>query len=387
MRPYDKTKTITIIVPVKYPVGGIRTYMKYVYSKFDRNRYKFIIASQDYKRLKIIKEDLEGQHIEIKSSNFKNETLSLAVTVFKTILNNKEINLVHSQGYTAGIITCLINIIFRKPHIITLHHVFRAGQFSDTFWEKFPKIKRFIIELILKRANRIQPVSFDAKNNLISNFPGLKKIDKKIVAIQNGIDVENFINDDSSELEKKLPQNKFLIAFMGRFMPEKGFQYIIDVAEILSKKGNDKDFKIVVIGGFGGFIREYKKEISKRKLDDFFTFLGFTKNVHQLLKMVHLVLIPSLGEACPLVPMESLVSGTPVIAFACIGLREVLEETPGILVPVRDVETMVNEIIRVKKDYQNVKYIFKNFVPKAKKRYDSSITANKLQKLYNELLN
>ena len=70
-----------------------------------------------------------------------------------------------------------------------------------------------------------------------------------------------------------------------------------------------KDFRVVTVGGFGGFIREYKKEIEKKNLKDYFIFLNFQEKVAPVMKMFDILLIPSLGEACPLVPMEGLICG------------------------------------------------------------------------------
>ncbi len=46
--------------------------------------------------------------------------------------------------------------------------------------------------------------------------------------------------------------------------------------------------------------------------------------------------MPSLWEACGLLAMEALVSGVPLIGTDCIGLREVIRDTPGMTVPIKD---------------------------------------------------
>ncbi|MEZ4600291.1 MAG: glycosyltransferase family 4 protein [Syntrophotaleaceae bacterium] len=375
----------TILVPVKYPVGGIRTYIKYTFIKFDKYKYEFILASQDCKRAEDLKEEFGDINFKVISSSSKNDFFALAKTVLKALIFQK-IDLIHSQGYTAGLITCIINLFFQKPHIITLHHVFRAGQLSDSFWETFPRLKRKLIELILKRASLIQAVSEDARINLLQNFPGLSKLGARIVANSNGIDIDGFIKSTEIKEKIQLPGNIFLLGFLGRFMPEKGFPYIIDIVEELIKKHQFTEFRVVSIGTFGGFFREYKKIIEQRELTQYFIFPGFVKNTYNALSKIHILLIPSLGEACPLVPMEALIAGTPVIGFSCIGLREVLAGTPGILVPVKDVDGMVKEILNIKSNFQQMKTEFIDFIPVAKARFDVTNTAIRLEQLYKQLL-
>jgi len=49
-----------------------------------------------------------------------------------------------------------------------------------------------------------------------------------------------------------------------------------------------------------------------------------------------LLVIPSLWEASPLQPMEAMAAGIPVLGTDCIGLREVLADTPSRMVRAAD---------------------------------------------------
>ena len=40
----ETKKKIFILVPLRYPVGGIRTYLKYTYVKLDDKKYKFLFV-------------------------------------------------------------------------------------------------------------------------------------------------------------------------------------------------------------------------------------------------------------------------------------------------------------------------------------------------------
>jgi glycosyltransferase involved in cell wall biosynthesis len=61
--------------------------------------------------------------------------------------------------------------------------------------------------------------------------------------------------------------------------------------------------------------------------------LDFTPNIAPSLKGLDVVIMPSLWEACGLLAMEAMVAGVPVIGTDCIGLREVLKNTPNNVVP------------------------------------------------------
>ncbi len=56
----------------------------------------------------------------------------------------------------------------------------------------------------------------------------------------------------------------FYIGYFGRYMPEKGFPHLIETVDILVNQRNIRNIRILSVGGFGEFIREYQKEIKKR---------------------------------------------------------------------------------------------------------------------------
>jgi glycosyltransferase involved in cell wall biosynthesis len=185
----------------------------------------------------------------------------------------------------------------------------------------------------------IHCVSNDARDNLLEYLPILKLFKDKVVAIPNGIEVEPFLNADRRDLrgEFGLPPDTFLIGFMGRFMAQKGFRYLVDALEQVKKMENLRKEPIVLaFGEPDGFIREEQEHVKKRGLAGSIFFLPFVPNVAATLKGLDIVAMPSLWEACGLLAMEALVAGVPLVGTDCIGLREVLRNTPAHVVPAKN---------------------------------------------------
>ena len=378
----EKTK---ILVPIRYPVGGIRTYLKYTYGKLNGKSYEFTLVGPPGEWLGRIRKDLSDLDVRIVHSGGRGDSKALFWAILR-ILAKRQHDLIHSQGYSAAMISIVANALFGLPHLVTVHHVFGERQFSDRFWERFPRVKKRIMESIICRADVIQSVSHDAQANLMKYFPLLKKTPEKLVVIRNGVEIDGFsqaIGGEGKTFAKE--KGKFYLGFIGRYMPEKGFKYLIDAVEFLQHKGKCEDIRVVSIGGFGEFFREYKKHIDARGISKHFEFLGFSNSVAPALKEIDLLVIPSLGEACPLVPMEGLVCGTPIVGFSCVGLREVLMDTPAFMVDVGDAEKLAGAILDVKKDYARVKRSFEDFVPRARERFDVRVGAEMLDKLFCKL--
>ena len=67
-------------------------------------------------------------------------------------------------------------------------------------------------------------------------------------------------------------------------------------------------------------------------------------DVLPILQKLDLLIMPSLWEACPVLPMEAMCAGVPVLGSDCIGLREVLRGTPSLTSPAGDAPALASAI-------------------------------------------
>lgn len=323
-----------ILLVIRWPVGGIRTFLRYVYKNLDLPISRITIAAPNTPELKILLNDLEDYQINVIASKIDITPWEFFRFVFRVIVTGKY-DLVHSQGLTAGICSIIPCFISKRPHLMTLHDVFTERQFQGIMG----LAKKAFLNATMPFVDTIHTVSHDARDNLLEYIPSLKCKNNKVVAIPNGVEVRRFMNAEPINLRQKLglPENSFLIGFLGRFMSQKGFVYLVEAIKILYEKYELSKLPIVLaFSSEDGFFREEKKEVERKGLDHVIRFLPFTPNVAPVLKSLDIVVMPSLWEACGLLAMEAMVSGVPVIGTDCIGLREVLKDTPGIMIPKRN---------------------------------------------------
>ena len=98
--------------------------------------------------------------------------------------------------------------------------------------------------------------------------------------------------------------------------------------------------------GEDGFVREERKEVSRRGMSDEIRFLPFVPDVAATLKGLDMVAMPSLWEACGLLAMEAMTAGVPLVGSDCVGLREVLRGTPAYAVPPADGHALAQAIVK-----------------------------------------
>lgn len=369
------SKKLKVLLVIRWPVGGIRSFIRYVYPNFDPGRYVYTILAPDLPELKTLLDDLRGldlTYIRIKPNP---SIFDYFWVVLRTIIQGRY-DIIHSHGFTAGSCTVLPSLVTRTPHIMTYHEMFRDGQFRGV--NGF--LKKETLSFLLRNIDIIHAVSEDAKNNLLTYIGGLKKQGDKIITIRNGIEVSQFIDAGKRDLRKELnlAEGTFLIGFLGRFMSPKGFAYLVDAIELMKKVDLPKK-PLVLTFGYGGFVREENQEIKNRELEKYFIFLPFTTDIGSALKGLDVVAIPSIWEACPLVPMEAMVAGVPVIGTNCLGLRELLENTPASTIPVGDSTALANALVREIKNPSKSKA--SEFVEEAAKRFDVKRQATELEKV------
>lgn len=372
---------IHILVTARWPVGGIRTFFRYVYTRFRGERFRFTFILPDTTEHQTIVHDLRSLDVSFIKLASKPGFVDFFRAMCK-VHRTDEIDLIHSHGFTAGIFSILTAKLFRIPHLMTSHDVFTYKQFSGTRG----RIKKSLLPVLFKHIDCIHCVGEDAKGNLLRYFPHLASNNHRIISISNGIEIQRFLTEEKEDLRKELglSEDSFLIGFFGRFMAQKGFRYLVDAIEILRGKQPQRQ-PVVVCFGWGGFVREEQAAIRKRGLIEYFRFLPFRSNVAPAMRGLDMVAMPSLWEAYPLLAAEALVAGVPLIGTDCVGLREVLHDTPARSVPAGDAMALAGAIeTEMLQPSGKVAQAFRRI---AAQRFDVQKQADELQKIMVLLIN
>jgi len=371
-----------ILLVVRHPVGGIRTFFRYVYPNIDSSNYHFTLIAPDFPETQVLLNDLKGLDLKYISvaSNVSNRELLGLVT---TIIRGQSFGLIHSHGFTSAACTIIGALSKQIPHMLTCHDVFTPGQFVGL--KGF--VKKSAVDVMLSVVDCIHCVSNDARDNLLAYLPIVKHFKHKVVTILNGIEVEPFLNAEKRDLRREfgLPPDSFLIGFMGRFMAQKGFRYLVDALEQLKRMDSlPRKPLLLTFSQPDGFIREEQEYVKKRGLAGSIRFLPFVPNVAATLKGLDIVAMPSLWEACPLLPMEAMVAGVPLIGSDCIGLREVLRDTPAYIVPPKD-SAALSEAFALEMRFPTTVQA-RGFVAEAAARFEVKRRAAEVERLMLELL-
>ena len=141
--------------------------------------------------------------------------------------------------------------------------------------------------------------------------------------IKNIIDKNEILNKAEQIPAYRFQGKEFRVVSVGRMSAEKGFDRILEIVKRLKAKNIDVEW--VIIGG-GALLEEYRTQVREGKQDSIH-FIGPTTNPYPIVKQADLYVMTSHFEAQPLVLIEALILGIPVISTDFSSVREVISET------------------------------------------------------------
>lgn len=273
----------------------------------------------------------------------------------KELLKANRIDLLHPHDNLSKIIGGLAAKISRIKVVVHCRDLLKENL-----------IEKILIRYQLLIMDRIIAVS-ECNRSL---FKIGRRVPKKVMTIYNGIDLKMFdsVKGDFQKKNLGIEDERFVIGIIGVFDKCKGHIYLFQAIEQLVSQGI-KDIMCLVVGD-GRERDELKGFVDNKRLQDYFKFLGYRKDIPKLLTMIDVVIMPSIQESFPRVPLEAMAMKIPVIATTVGGLPESIEDgKTGILVPPEDVGSLEkaikylieNQVVRENMGEEGKKRVEKKF--------------------------
>lgn len=197
----------------------------------------------------------------------------------------------------------------------------------------------------------------------------------KIAIIENGIDIERFANTDRSTVDTSrrdlgIPDGCNVVIMVAALRPEKAHEAFLEAARSLSDSIDNMRFLIV---GGGPREAELKELCARLSLGEQVLFLGRRSDIPVLLRLSDVLVLPShaVVETLPLVVLEAMAAGVPVVASAVGSVPEVVRDgETGILIPPADSQALAEAVTRL----INHRALAREMVEKAKRLVESRYT-------------
>jgi glycosyltransferase involved in cell wall biosynthesis len=163
---------------------------------------------------------------------------------------------------------------------------------------------------------------------------------EKLIVIPNAVDVPE------ASAPRPDARPPFRVGFIGRLHPVKRVPDLLRALALLPP-----EYARLEIFGDGPARGEIESAIASLALSDRVTLHGTVSGSADALASMDVLVLPSEAEGMPVVPLEAMAAGVPVVATDVPGTRDVVtHERTGVLVPPRDSAALARAIRRVLED-------------------------------------
>jgi len=309
-------------------VGGAETFVRYTAPYLRSNGWDLRVITMISGGALV--EELRQKNVPVLELDMDSKADLSALLRLVRLWKQDKPDILHTHLYHAGITGRIFGSWLNIKAIVVHQHgpeVERNGFRSWLDASTSPRVTQFI-------------ASCFAVSRTMQDREGIPS--QKIKVIYNGIRIPNRL-DTAKPIEWQEPEGSTKIACVGRFMPEKGQEYLLDAMAILKSNGYSPH---LVFFGDGPLLTHIKSQSQKYGMSSQITFMDVRRDILEWLPHFDIFVLPSAWEGISLALLEAMASGLPVIATAVGGTSEVvIDYENGILVPSGDVSALADALI------------------------------------------
>ncbi len=308
-------------------------------------------------------------------------TVSSFPTFLKAVNQSKIVH-AHGHPYLTSLTAGKLAKMYSKPFVLTQHNTFI--EYNNLFDDIENLNDLTVGKQNLQDADRIIAVSGATKEYVLR----LGAKPKKVKVVHNGVDLEKFkpMARKREEMRRKLgiPSDAVVVLTVRRLVYKNGVDTLIEGANIAVKKNPRIVFLAV---GKGPDSESVKLRIHELGIEENFKLAGFVsdEDLPIYYNVADIFVLPSKsGEGLPLVALEAMACALPVIATDVGGIREILLEEYGKLVPPNQPELLAKAILDfAKQDFSSRKKELRAMMEE-KHSWDKNV--ERLVEIYEELI-
>jgi D-inositol-3-phosphate glycosyltransferase len=295
-------------------------------------------------------------------------------------------DILRSHYWTSALVAEQLKKQLGVPNVVTFHTLGEVkNRALDT--EEEPELRIQSEKEIATTADYIIAFTLEERNNLI-HLCGSQP--EKIRVIPGGVDLDFFHPMDKEKARRELHLEDYgrVLLFAGRLRPIKGLDLLL---RALTHLPNGRSTHLLVVGGNTGKAGELAKLdslVSELGISNKVTFVGVVEHekMPTFYNAADLCVIPSYHESFGMVAVESLASGTPVVASRVGGLATIVKDgETGYLVDERSPEILAMYLCLLMGENE-IRESMAKAARQSVMKYDWSSTARRILRVYRELL-
>ena len=300
----QRTKKILIIAG-EMNLGGLENQLVHLAKCADKNLIKIDFTStceNAYYKDEIIK---AGCGFILIPSNEKSGIFKYILNLYR-VIKNGEYDVVHSHELFHSGIEMFVSWLCGVPKRIAHSHSTRDIRKENKLSRKiYHRLMRLMIGLF---STNMVGCSSGAAEFLFGK-KALKN--KKVSVIFNSVETERYFDKKFIEASYDKKDGWKYVAHVGRLVPLKNHDFLLDIAEEFKKQNKKICF---VFAGDGELFEKLSEAIKIRELQEYVMLLGARNDVPDVLLYSDAFVLPSLFEGMPLSLIEAQAAGLCCVA-------------------------------------------------------------------------
>lgn len=359
-------------------VGGAEKALINIANNLDKTKYEVTVLSMfkysvydgyDYKFKEMFNKDVKVQHlidnsnkIKYKLFNFFYNKIPKKLTYKYFIKEKYDIEVAFYEGFPTIFLSNSTNKGSKK--IAWLH--------TDSN-NAFAHVDKNQIEEVREMYNKFDSI-VGVSSSVINSFKNIIGNEEKLTTIYNIIETKSIINKSKEEICTSLISKKFKMITVGRIIPIKGYDRLLECVKRLSDEGFK--FELWIVGDGSEKIKLHNY-IEENNLKNTVKLLGFKNNPYKYLNSCDLFVCSSIAEGFSTVATEALVLSKPIVTTNCSGMKELFGENECGIITENSAEGLYKGLKRILEN----KELFSYFKDEANKRSEFFSLENGLKEM------
>jgi glycosyltransferase involved in cell wall biosynthesis len=248
------------------------------------------------------------------------------------IVRREEYALVHAHTARSALVGRLASSMAGVPMVYHVH--------SPTIRNTTNRAAN-VINAVVERASLVGvPRLITVSNSLAAHMRKFGISRRRLTVVHNGVPGPEHL------VARETPASEWTLGVVALFRPRKGLEVLLDALALL--RSHDWDIRLRAVGKFETpqYEAEIKQQAERLQVADAIEWTGFTRDVPAELRRMDLFVLPSLfGEGLPMVVLEAMAHGVPIVGTRVEGVPEAVRDgIEGILAAPNDAVDLSNAI-------------------------------------------
>lgn len=287
-----------------------------------------------------------------KQLQLKNYIKTMEYGLKKYIEHKGKVDILHAHTiFPTGYAATVVGKKYHIPVVITDHSDMLVG-FGKEEMGKDTHFNNFTKEYIQEYPKYFDYMKEIFEYSYLTSVNSLCESDVKRYTDRFDV-LPNVVKTDEYSIVKNKELKPFRFVSVCAFREGKNLEYGMQATKQLVDEGYNVQYDLVGAGFLDNYYRNKAKELNAEKC---VSFLGRMdkKQINDVFKTHHCLLMPSNRETFGIPAIESLAAGVPVIiSDACLGPKEFVNDNCGYFFKNEDVEDLKNKMIQMMETYSN----------------------------------